>query len=186
MTGPDTSQRQRRRILVVATALCGVVACLVVFGNTPTESVVWSARSRTPDSMLKVGSEAPEFELPGADGQRTALSRPDSSEVVLAFVTASCPHCNRLYAALDSLEAEVESGPDVILICRGSLAEATQVAQSHTFSHAVLADSSGSVYRDYRVGGVPAVYLVDARGIVSDRRTGWPAARDLLVREGNQ
>lgn len=178
MWGEDNRIARRTRVLAMTGVLSAVVICALVLQGKPTASVVWSTAQREP-GMLAIGSKAPSFTLPGSGGVAVSLAELHGGQVALAFVTAGCPHCNKLYARLDSLVSPPKR--EIILICHGPASDAVSVAQSHTFPFRVLADSSGATHRQYQISGVPTVYLLDEHDLVRDVRTGWPAVWALLA-----
>ena len=178
MVGEGDGSAQRKRGMVTAAVLCAAVICSVLLRREPTVSVAWSTAPRSPE-MLAIGGEAPEFALPGVGGVEVSLAGLHGGETALAFVTVGCPYCKKLYGRLDSLIDPPSR--EIVVICRGTMSDANDVAQSHAFPFPVLADSSGTTHGDYLISGVPAVYLVDERGLVSDARSGWPAVWELLA-----
>ncbi|MEW6753958.1 MAG: TlpA disulfide reductase family protein [Candidatus Latescibacterota bacterium] len=178
MQQTKSDARRRRWVLVAAGVLTVALAGAVHMGDKPSASVVWSERDRA-HVFLPRGREAPPFVLRGPQAAQVSLAALKGGPVVLAFVTAGCPYCQRLMANLDSLA--VPPDRQVVLICRGTQAETDSLAGAHRFPWPVVADTAGATHTAYKISGVPTAYLVDARGRIAAARSGWPAAWELVV-----
>jgi peroxiredoxin len=128
--------------------------------------------TRTPSTMLPLGTEAPDFRLPDFAGQMHALADfRDRSALLVAFICGHCPFVRHIrgefarYAreyrarglgvvAINSndLAAYPQDGPD------GMRAEAAEL--SYDFPY--LLDETQAVAKGYRAACTPDFFLFDA------------------------
>jgi len=68
--------------------ICGILVLAFLFGFMSSDVV---AKSKLPET-LKIGSAAPDFNLPGVDGKKYSLkSFKDSKVLVIVFTRNHCP-----------------------------------------------------------------------------------------------
>jgi peroxiredoxin len=128
--------------------------------------------SRTPSTMLPLGTEAPDFRLPDFAGQMHALADfRDRSALLVAFICGHCPFVRHIrgefarYAreyrarglavvAINSndLAAYPQDGPD------GMRAEAAELDYDFPY----LLDETQAVAKSYRAACTPDFFLFDA------------------------
>ncbi len=124
---------------------------------------------------LRVGDRAPDFVLPGADGEMVSLSDfRDRSEVVLFFYPKDhSPFCSAEACSFrDSYEAFREAGAEVIGISADSSRSHQRFKDRFRLPFRLLSDQDGAVRDRYGVartfGFLPgrASYLIDRGGII--------------------
>jgi peroxiredoxin len=128
--------------------------------------------TRTPSTMLPLGTEAPDFRLPDFAGQMHALADfRDRSALLVAFICGHCPFVRHIrgefarYAreyrarglavvAINSndLAAYPQDGPD------GMRAEAAELGYDFPY----LLDETQAVAKGYRAACTPDFFLFDA------------------------
>jgi peroxiredoxin len=125
---------------------------------------------------------APDFELPGLDGQRVRLSQFKGKTVVLHFWTSTCPPCIEEMPSLAELAKVVAKRSDVVVLTVSTDSDETTASGAvekglgAPAPFPVLLDPESSV-----VGGrygthlFPETWLIDKGGIIRARFDG---ARD--------
>ncbi|CAN5849736.1 peroxiredoxin [soil metagenome] len=122
---------------------------------------------------IGVGDAAPEFRLPGTNGQKHSLSQYRGSPVVLVFYPGDdTPVCTRqLNSYNDDLARFNELGADVLGISPQDVDSHERFAAKHGFDFPLLADTDKSVAALYgTLGplGFPrrSVFIVDGEGVI--------------------
>ena len=142
--------------------------------------------------MLKLGTEAPAFELPDADGTVHTL-RDDAAAYLVMFICNHCPFVKHVADELAAIgRSYAEKNVAIYAINSNDIdnypsdgpgpmkAEAAQ--RGYTFPY--LLDEDQSVAKAYRAACTPDFYVFDAgrrlayRGQLDDSRPGNPAPVD--------
>jgi peroxiredoxin len=125
--------------------------------------------------MAKVaGKAAPDFTLPGIDGQPVSLQQYRGKVVFLNFWATWCIPCREEMPGLEQLHQKYQSdGLAVLAIDLKESAEQVKTFfQKHGLSFPSLLDQQGSVFRDYLVVGMPTTYLIGRDGQLLARGIG--------------
>ena len=165
----------RRPVVWTVMACVAVVLFLALRPSSSAISpVVWTEPSANPISeVLQPGDAAPDFALSAVQGDTVALSTFQGKPVLLAFVTAECPYCQKLNKKLETFELNRDQ--QLVLICTGEDG-ARKISETYSFTYPVLIDSAGAISQAYKTLGVPTVYQLNAQGNVVDLAVGWPPA----------
>ncbi len=127
---------------------------------------------------------APNVELRGPKGQRQRLADFRGKIVLLKIWASWCPDCKVLFPQLDRLSREFKPrGVEVIAVNvdeHRKDADAFLKTQSHKLR--VMFDPSARVADAFGARGVPASYLIDARGMIRFAHEGWDETADAIYR----
>ena len=169
----------RRPVVLTVMACAAVVLFLVLRPSSSAISpVMWTAPSANPVSeVLQPGDAAPDFALPAVQGGTVALSTLRGESVLLAFVTAECPYCQKLQKELEAFVLSADQ--QLVFVCTGE-EDARKIRETYSFTYPVLIDSASAISQAYKISGVPAVYQLDAQGNVVDLAVGWPSAWEFV------
>ncbi len=122
-------------------------------------------------SQLLIGAEAPNFELKDLNGRlhrlATALAH---GPVVLAFFKAACPTCQFTFPHLQRISADVRRSPAAPIwgISQDDVVETQRFAEEFGITFDLLIDEYPyPVSSVYGLKSVPAIFIVQADGIVS-------------------
>jgi len=126
---------------------------------------------------IEIGREAPDFELPNADGGKTKLSdyRGKKNVLLVFYPLAFSPICTTEFCALRDINSDVQSGDtEVIGISVDSRWTLKAWKDAERFSNTFVADfwPHGEVGRVYGVFDekrgttVRGTFLIDKQGIV--------------------
>ena len=120
--------------------------------------------------MLELGTAAPEFSLPDADGQNHALPEAASAFVVM-FICNHCPFVKHVAAELAALGRDYgERGVAIVAINSNDIEkypddgpeQMRQEALERGYTFPYLLDADQSVAQAYRAACTPDFYLFDA------------------------
>jgi peroxiredoxin len=127
---------------------------------------------------------APNVELRGPKGQRQRLADFRGKIVLLKIWASWCPDCKVLFPQLDRLSREFKPrGVEVIAVNvdeHRKDADAFLKTQSHKLR--VMFDPGARVADAFGARGVPASYLIDARGMIRFAHEGWDETADATYR----
>jgi peroxiredoxin len=175
-------------LVVVAPVLWYVVTRPIGQGAIALQSQGGDAKGVSP----RVDYEAPNFRLKDASGQTVELKQFRGKAVLLNFWATWCIPCRDEMPELELLYRQLkDSGSFVVLaVSIDSEAAAKDVPEylkagdpevgSYTFP--VALDSKQEVARTYRLGGVPASFFIDAKGIIRAVQPGAMSHQTLLER----
>ena len=155
-----------------------------------------SHKSKHKDSKgVEIGSAAPDFKLPTADGKTVALADFKGKTVVLEWFSPYCPYSGlasddsywstgRAKSVIDAIKA---ADPDAAYLCINSTHDGYNGKDTASNSKdslsavasspvPVLMDASGQVGRAYGAKTTPHVFVIDREGNVA--YIGAPAGKD--------
>ena len=123
-----------------------------------------------------LGRQAPDFTLPGLDGETVSLASAREAEAwLLYFTDAGCGACEAAWPAVEEaagvlpLVAIGTGDPDLLQAHLGEAAAA--------IGH----DPGKSVHRLYDVRSVPTVLLIDRQGVVRHAATGSRSITEVVA-----
>jgi methylamine dehydrogenase accessory protein MauD len=116
---------------------------------------------------LPQGARAPAFDLPDLSGESVSWDSFTNQEVLLAFVTPTCPGCRQLVPALNALQAKRgDAGVAVQVVCSGQPDECQGFALQEGLMAPMVTDPAKTTLEPYQVPGVPFVVSIDRKGVV--------------------
>lgn len=127
--------------------------------------------------MVPLGTPAPDFDLPSADGGRVSLSDLKSTQATLViFLSNHCPYVRRIEQGIGALAADYRGQVTTVAICSNDAerypdddaAHLTEQAARAGFDFPYLVDDSQDVARAYKAACTPDFFLYDA-----DRRLAY-------------
>jgi len=132
---------------------------------------------------LPIGTPAPEFALPGINGEKRSLQslRALGKDVLLVFSSPFCKPCEVLASNLVRWMREMEGLPNIVLVSRGTAKD--NIAKLKDFDTSrVLLQSDFDVAEAYDCSSTPTAVLISADGLIrSELATGAPAIKQLLA-----
>jgi len=128
--------------------------------------------ARTPSTMLDLGTEAPDFNLPEpATGRAVAKSEFDGQPLLVAFICNHCPFVLHIIDVLSVFAQEYQRrGLAVVAINANDVAaypddapeKMVELARRTGFGFPYLYDESQAVAKAYRAACTPDFFLFDA------------------------
>lgn len=124
-----------------------------------------------------VGDEAPKFEVLDFFGNPVRIGglREDGSDILLLFLSPTCPMCNKLLPTARSMARWDHL--DVVVISDGEREEHQQFLRQHRLGEIPYVVSAEIGMR-HRIGRVPYAVLLDAKGLI--RAKGLVSTREHL------
>ena len=134
--------------------------------------------------LAAIGAAAPNVELRGPRGQRMRLADFRGKIVLLEIWASWCPDCHVMFPVLDTLSRDFRAhGVEVITVNvdeKRKDADAFLKTQRHQLR--VMFDPQARVADAFDTLGIPASYLIDARGMIRFTHEGWDEAADATYR----
>ena len=125
---------------------------------------------------LDVGQKAPDFSAAGLDGktQRLSTVTAASRATVVYFWATWCPPCIGEFLELDTLSRKLkDQGVTLLSINLKETASAAKTfADEAGASFPVLLDTDGKIAAQFLVWPLPAIFVLDAKGIVRHKIIG--------------
>ncbi len=126
---------------------------------------------------VNIGDYAPDFELPGVDGEvhhlGTYLKR--KSMAVVVFMCNHCPYVKAYWERLKAIQTDYAdqgvqligvNANDVSRFPEDSFDKMKEIAAATALNYPYLRDESQDVARAFGAERTPEIYVVDAQGIV--------------------
>lgn len=176
--------RLKRTFLILAATLAlGMAVAVAVLPAAPASPVLGAGAQGGPP---QVGRPAPDFTLPGLDGNPVSLSDFNGRPVIVTFWASWCPYCKDDLAALQATyERHREAGLTLLAV---NILEPAELVKSHAeasgYTFPILLDADGALAAQYHVRAIPTHVFVDAGGIVKAQLIGQahpPRLRGILL-----
>jgi thiol-disulfide isomerase/thioredoxin len=133
--------------------------------------------ARVAANIKPLGSrfQTSDFSLPDLSGNETRLSDYRGAPVLMLFWTTWWPTCKAELPSIEKLNRRYKDG-DLKILLINLKEEKEWVAsfmKSNSYSSTVLLDKDGKVAQTYSVFGIPVSYLIDKRGNIAFRYSGY-------------
>ena len=162
MTGSDPSPRLGSDPGRVATWL---VAGWLVAGCAPSE-VAWQP--------VEPPVEAPDFSLAALDGGDVRLSELRGRVVVMEFWATWCGPCRYSSPSLEVMYRKYrDRGVTILLVNQAESPEEIRTWAEGRFTAPMLLDAQQAVARQYRVTGLPTLFIIDQQGMIRYHEAGY-------------
>lgn len=150
-----------------------VLVVLILIYQSEDATQVTSSNEETTQSVdfLKVGDEAPDFELQDLNGNTVKLSDFEGEPVIINFWATWCGPCTE---EMPYLQQFYENYPDVQIITINCDPENDIQAfvTSNGYTFPVLLDTTGDAQAAYQIMAYPTTFVIDENGIIVDKING--------------
>jgi peroxiredoxin len=121
-----------------------------------------------PERGLRIGTVAPDFELPDLAGQRHKLSEFSGKELLLIFFNPKCGFCTKMADDLAALPLGGENGQAVpIVVTTGDLEANRKMVEFYRIRGVVLRQEEMEVASRFQAQGTPMGYRIDRDGRIA-------------------
>lgn len=183
---PTGSGLNVRRIAISLVIILAIVGVIYYLDNSRGSAVGASTAINVAGSgpAPQVGNPAPDFSLPGLDGQTVKLSDFKGTPVWINFWASWCPPCR---AELPDVQAAYDQRkPQGLVLLAISISEdaptVKQFAELNKMTSTVLLDTDETVASRYRINGIPTHIFVDKDGIIRDLVVGGLNSNTIFAR----
>lgn len=128
------------------------------------------------ESGLEIGQKAPNFELMSLDGETFKLSDYTGQMVMLNFWASWCPPCRVEMPHMETYYQEFKEEHNIEILAvnmttleRGNKDKVPEFVDKHGLTFPILMDEKGDVKDLYDVMVYPTTYIVNAKGIITDK-----------------
>jgi len=135
-------------------------------------------------NSIDVGDRAIDFTLNDLFGNPVTLSDYKGKVVFLNFWATWCPPCRDEMPGMESLYTALK-GEDFEMLAvstdRASKSTVSQFISNRGFTFPVLLDPSGKASIPYGISGIPTTFIIDKRGIITQKIIGARNWGDVSV-----
>jgi peroxiredoxin len=135
----------------------------------------------TGQAHLGKGAKAPDFTLPGLDGEMVRLADQKGKVVFLNIWATWCPPCVDEMPSMEKLYQQLKGEDFEILavsIDKQGAEAVLPFMKKHNLSFTALIDAKESLKYKYQTRGVPETFIIDRNGIIVEKVIGprdWAA-----------
>ena len=185
LVGPFSGRQLLAAVLVVAVSVVALSVASTPLGTTANGPVFVDPKStpfvigEAPAQGLRVGEQAPDFDVALDDGTRYQLTDLDGNSVRLAdlrgkavwvnFFASWCPPCQGETPVLrDLAEKYHDRGLEVVAVSvqETAVEDVRAYAERYDLDYTIGFDGSGHVFRTYRVYALPTQFFLDTNGVI--------------------
>src|SRR5215813_1383811 len=121
---------------------------------------------------LRIGTVAPDFELPDLAGERHKLSDFHGKDLLVIFFNPKCGFCTKMADDLAALPLDGENGRAVpIVVTTGDREDNLQLVGRHGIRCTVLLQKEMEVASQFHAQGTPMGYRIDKEGQIASELT---------------
>jgi peroxiredoxin len=127
--------------------------------------------TQTTDNLpgLRVGEEAPNFELKTLDGKTAKLSDYRGKKVILNFWATWCPPCKAEMPDIQKYHQEAGDSVVILAVNIDPQYDVQKFVRDTNVTFPVLLDSKDEVNTLYRILTIPTTYFIDEKGIIRSK-----------------
>jgi thiol-disulfide isomerase/thioredoxin len=139
---------------------------------------------KKPPPVIGIGDPVPDWTLKGSDGKLRKLSDYRGQLVVLDFWASWCPHCNRAMPAVQRMhDAYGERGVAFLALNCRDRGDVDPVKYIRDKGYDYFVADGNEVAIQYRVGPLPAFYIISPEGRLLFRQTGYSPDKERQLVE---
>ena len=166
--------RKKRKRFFTRLIILIVLAGAIIF-------TIYNAITKETHDMLKVGDQAPDFELVDQDGQMHQLSDYRGQGVFLNFWGTWCAPCKKEMPAMGrQYEVYKDQGVQILAV---NIAESDLKVQAFANQYGMtfptLIDKTKGVMQAYNIRPLPTTLLINTEGIIVKIITGEMSEKDI-------
>ena len=158
----------KSKILLILLVIVGVG--IIVLLQTKDSSFNLSGKPR-----LGKGVPAPDFTLPGLDGNKISIAEYKGKVIFLNIWATWCPPCVEEMPSMEKLYQKLKGESFEILAVSIDVSGSESVLpfmKKHKLSFPALLDTKGDIKNLYQTTGVPESFIIDKEGIIVEKIIG--------------
>ena len=171
-----------------ALGICLGLVAVIVFGaiGVPRSSIIQPLHN----AQLPWRTEAPNTTFNTTSGDSIELNNLRGSNLGLVFMSPTCQYSEDLKRELTQTRKQLPVD-QLFFISRGTgesnndPRETNEVADGFTTRFSVVEDTTGEMFRAYKINGVPSAYWISETGVVVDFAVGFGPSLRLINRLAN-
>lgn len=154
---------QKKKRLVIRSIILAILVAAIAY-------TVYVTATKDPNEVIKAGDSAPNFVLTDLEGKKHQLSDYKGQGVLLNFWGTWCPPCKEEMPALNNAYAKYkDQNVQVISInIAQSNFEVQNFVDEYKLNFPMTIDRSKSVMRAYNVDQLPATFLINKEGKITE------------------
>ncbi|MCE5170715.1 thiol-disulfide oxidoreductase ResA [Paenibacillus profundus] len=130
---------------------------------------------------VEIGKKAPNFTLTNLQGETVQLSDYRGSGVLLNFWASWCDPCVNEMPLLNETYQRLP-GVEILAVNMGEAKEkVSQFADRYHLQFPILLDQQSDVKKRYKIGGLPATFLIDDKGHIVEKISGELDSSDFIM-----
>jgi peroxiredoxin len=129
----------------------------------------------TGQARLGKGAKAPDFALPGLDGEMVRLADQKGKVVFLNIWATWCPPCVEEMPSMEKLYQQLKGEDFKILavsLDENGAEAVLPFMKKHKLNFTALLDAKGTMKYKYQTTGVPETFIIDRNGIIVEKVIG--------------
>ena len=133
-----------------------------------------AAGPTTPQTGVKIGDIAPDFNLQTIDNRMISLYEYRGKNIILNFWATWCGPCRYEASILKEIdETWAKSGIVIIAVStQDNIENATKYARGNNLNFIIPLDPRGEVASMYNVFGLPTSFFIDSMGVIKSIKVG--------------
>lgn len=154
---------KKKKRLVIRSIILAILVAAIAY-------TVYVTATKDPNKVIKAGDSAPNFVLTDLEGKKHQLSDYKGQGVLLNFWGTWCPPCKEEMPALNNAYAKYkDQNVQVISInIAQSNFEVQNFVDEYKLNFPMTIDRSKSVMRAYNVDQLPATFLINKEGEITE------------------
>lgn len=166
LEGESYMEKKQKRSITRGTILA-ILALAIVY-------TVYTAATKDKVELLKIGSQAPDFELVDLNGEKHRLADYEGEGVVLNFWGTWCEPCEREFPAMTrQYDHMKDQGVQILAVNYAqSNFEVQKYVDNMGMTFPVAIDKTKSVFTAYNIDPLPTSIFIDPEGNVERIVTG--------------
>lgn len=157
--------RSRLKPVILFILITGVLGVFILL-----QGKNWFFNTSKQSRRVETGLPAPDFTLPGLDGNPVSLTDYRGKVVLLNIWATWCPPCVEEMPSMEILYTRLKGKNFEILAVSIDTTGAKAVApfmRKHKLSFPALVDPKGTIKYLYGTTGVPESFIIDKKGIIN-------------------
>lgn len=155
---------------------CGTISILAtgLFINYRTETAFQQDQQNTAGPPPASSEQVPDFSFIKEDGTITSSADLLGTSYILFIYNATCPVTSEVFRNLIALTTKDSIKVDIFPVCIDHpLVEAKKYLEQNNLALPLFVDNNKSTRWAFNASKVPAIYLVDEKGMIIARSIGW-------------